>query len=479
MSGSTGIHHTSDDSHKGGFKESADDINPAQNQSSEKKELDAIHGDDDDVRPDGPRLEKSASNVLHRIASRVTTKSLRDPGPPPDGGLKAWTQCAMAWLVCFNTWGYVNAFGAFQTYYSSTLDETPSTISWIGSIQVWILFFLAAFSGRALDAGLFVPAFVIGAVVQVVGIFTTSLATKYWHLVLTQGVCTGIGGGIMFCPAMALLSTYFSTHRGVAVSLATTGNSVGGALYPLMVQQLLPRIGFGWTIRVLGFLNLTSFAVAFAFMRPRLPPRKSGPLIDWSAFLEIDYMLLVIGMCFEMAATYFCNYYIASYGREAMGLSYSSSIVLLIVMNAAGIISRIAAGYLADRFFGVFNTFIPLLVLVTILMYCWIAVADEASLYVFACFIGLAINAFQSLFPTSVASMTKDLQKTGTRLGMGFSIISFAALLGPPIGGALLSADNGGYLGAQIWAATTSFVGLGLITAARVYRYGPSMKLKC
>ncbi|KAJ9619283.1 hypothetical protein H2203_008612 [Taxawa tesnikishii (nom. ined.)] len=124
-------------------------------------------------------------------------------------------------------WGYVNSYGTFQAYYVSALNESPSTISWIGSVQVWILFFLGAFSGRALDAGYFLPAYVIGIVIQVLGIFMTSLATKYWQLFLTQAVCTGIGSGIFFCPSMALLSTYFSKHRGVAVALATTGNSAG------------------------------------------------------------------------------------------------------------------------------------------------------------------------------------------------------------------------------------------------------------
>lgn len=148
-------------------------------------------------------------------------------------------------------------------------------------------------------------------------------------------------------------------------------------------------------------------------------------------------------------------------------------------MNAVGIPSRVAAGYLADRYFGVLNTFIPLLVLTTILAYCWIAVSDKASLYAFVCLNGLVIAAYQSLLPTSVASLTKDIRKTGTRLGMVFTMISFAALLGPPIGGALLSTDDGGYFSAQIWAGTTALVGVCLIAAARVYRYGPSLKLKC
>lgn len=64
-------------------------------------------------------------------------------------------------------------------------------------------------------------------------------------------------------------------------------------------------------MRVLGFINLICLAVVFAFMRPRLPPRKTGPLIDWSAFKEWEYMLFVIGMCFMIATLYFTNYYVS------------------------------------------------------------------------------------------------------------------------------------------------------------------------
>lgn len=251
------------------------------------------------------------ANILFRVASRLSTRSLPEPPPPPDGGLKAWIQCAMTFLVIFNTWGYVNSFGTFQTYYESSLGETASTVSWIGSVQTFVLFFLGTFSGRASDAGFFIPLFAVGSVIQVIGIFMTSLSYKYWQLFLAQGIMTGIGSGIIFTPAVGVLSTYFCRKRGIAIALATTGNSLGGALYPLMVQQMLPKLGFGWTMRVLGFINLACFSVVLAFMRPRLPPRKSGPLVDWSAFREFEFCLHALGLCFHVAMLYWSNYYVS------------------------------------------------------------------------------------------------------------------------------------------------------------------------
>lgn len=224
--------------------------------------------------------------------------------------MQAWTQVFCAWLCVIHCWGFVNSFGAFQTYYTSILPQSPSVISWIGSLQACLLFLIAAPSGRALDAGLFRPIVFVGIVLQIVGIFTLSAAKNYWQILLTQGVCTGLGGGLYFCPIMGVVSTYFVKKRAIAVALVTTGNSLGGLIYPIIVRQLLGPLGFGWTVRVIGFINVVSFAVVFAFMKPRLPPRKAGPLIDMDIFSDPPYMLYTLGVCFLIAPVYFTFYYV-------------------------------------------------------------------------------------------------------------------------------------------------------------------------
>lgn len=284
----------------------------------EKSELSIV--DDSQIKPvpqqhelDKPisRAQSRPSNTLARIASRVTTRSIRDPGPPPDGGLVAWTQIFCAWLAIMNSWGFVNSFGAFQPYYESILPESASTISWIGSIQACLMFALGMFSGRALDRGWFRPTIAIGIAIQILGIFALSGAKTYWQFLLTQGFCTGVGGGIFFVPIMGLCSTYFSTHRAMALGIITTGNSVGGIVYPVVVRQLLGKIGFGWTVRVLGFLNVACLLVVAALMRPRLSPRKTGPLFEWEAFKDTPYCLHVLGVCFLMPPQYCVFYYVS------------------------------------------------------------------------------------------------------------------------------------------------------------------------
>lgn len=257
------------------------------------------------------KTKSATSNALARVSSHLTTRTITNPGPPPDGGLQAWIQVFCAWLAVTNTWGFVNSFGAFQPYYASILPQPNSTISWIGSTQACLLFVVGIFSGRAFDAGWFLPTVLVGIAIQFIGIFTMSAATNYWQLLLTQGICTGIGGGIFFMPVMSLVATYFAKRRGFAIGLVTVGNSVGGMVYPTVVRQLLPKVGFGWTVRVLGFINVVCLTVVIAFSKPRLPPRKSGPLWDRDSFKDVPYILFVLGICFLMPAIYFVFYYVS------------------------------------------------------------------------------------------------------------------------------------------------------------------------
>lgn len=184
-------------------------------------------------RPHSLELTRTVSTRLSRVASRLTTRDITDPGPPPDGGLKAWTQVAMAFAITSSTWGYVNSFGVFQTYYTTALAESASTVSWIGSLQLWVLFFMSTFSGRALDAGLYTPTLWVGTVVQLVGIFMSSMCTNLWQLLLAQGLCTGIGSGILFCPTLGLVTTYFSRNKGIAVAVVVSAfNHSSSGLQP-------------------------------------------------------------------------------------------------------------------------------------------------------------------------------------------------------------------------------------------------------
>lgn len=266
-----------------------------------------------------PGPSSLASEPKHHEPGVVddSTDSNGPPSPaaspaPPDGGLKAWTQVFMGHLVLINGWGYLSSFGLFQSYYTTLLSATPSAISWIGSAQIFLVYLVGTFSGRALDAGYYHTVLTLGSFMQVLGVFMSSVSTQYWQLFLTQGICKGLGDGLVFCPTVSLVATYFSKKRSLAMAFTASGGATGGIIFPLVAQQLLPKVGFGWTVRTMGFIILFNAAIIVSIARVRLSPRKVGPIVEWSAFKEPSYTLFCIGMFFNLWAVYFAYFYVSS-----------------------------------------------------------------------------------------------------------------------------------------------------------------------
>lgn len=188
----------------------------------------------------------------------------------------------------------MNSFGVFQPYYTEALSRPPADISWIGSFQVFLLFFVGTFTGRLTDAGYFRPLFISGCFLLILSTLTTSFCTTYWQLFLAQGICMGLGNGLLFTPCMAVTSTYFVRKKALAIGIVSAGAVTGGLIFPSMVRQLLPRVGFPWTIRAIAFVQLGTLILSAVFMKTRVLPRKTGELIEWGAFRDLAYTFYVI-----------------------------------------------------------------------------------------------------------------------------------------------------------------------------------------
>jgi MFS family permease len=419
-------------------------------------------------RPIKQPAETGPHSSLARVLSRRSATSSKDPGPAPDGGTTAWIQVLCCHFTIFNTFGFFTSFGVYQTYYVNTLGIAPSTVSWIGSIQVFLLFGIGTFTGRATDAGLFRHCYIAGAFFQLLGIFTMAESTKLWQLFCSQAVCLGIANGLQFCPAMALVSSYFVKRRAFALGLTAVGSCTGGVVFPIIVQQCLPRYGFQWTIRIIGFIMLALNVFTILLYRTRLPPRKAGPLVDWESFKEAQFTLYCMGAFFAFWGLYFAFFYIGAYGRNVLGVTYQQSINLLLVQVCMGFIFRPLPTYFADKI-GKLNVLIPFVFICGIMMFAWIGIHTVGTLYVFAVIYGSASAVIQALWPAVIGSMsrTPDPKKAGVRMGMAFTIVSFSSFTGPPLAGALIQQAGGSYTYANAWAGTSFFVGGLLLVATR------------
>jgi hypothetical protein len=260
-------------------------------------------------------------------------------------------------------------------------------------------------------------------------------------------------------------------------------------VFSAMVQQLLPKVGFAWTMRCLAFIQLGCLVVCNLLLRTRVPRRKAGAVVDWKSFKELSYTLFAVGMFFVSGScvrcekntddkkvfwgAYFAYFYLGSYGRSIIHLPYTESIDLLIVLNAMGVVGRIGPGLVAD-WIGAHNSLIPIVAINSLCLFAWMGVDSKGGLYAWACIYGIVGAAIQSLFPTALSNLTTDLRMAGTRMGMVFTMLSFATLTGSPIAGQLIQRKGGEYEYGQIFAGTVMSVGCCFLIAAR---YATNRKL--
>jgi len=179
------------------------------------------------------------------------THSVNNINSIPNGGLRAWLQVVGSFFLFFNSWGIINTFGVYQTYYETDIlsNESPSTISWIGSMQAFLLMLVGALTGPVYDAGYFRELLAVGSFLVVFGHMMLSICTEYWQAFLAQAICVGLGTGCLFVPSVAILSTYFTTKVASAMGLAAAGSSMGKELFmfrcPLTAGCLQGRLTLG------------------------------------------------------------------------------------------------------------------------------------------------------------------------------------------------------------------------------------------
>ncbi|KAJ5727368.1 hypothetical protein N7493_005188 [Penicillium malachiteum] len=367
------------------------------------------------------------------------------PGPPPDGGTVAWLQVAAGFMLFFNTWGMINTFGVFQTYYESgeLFTASSSNISWIGSIQCFLLQLTGLIAGPLYDRGHLRLLLVTGSFMVVFGLMMLSLCKEFWQALLAQAFCVGIGGGLLFTPTVSLLPTYFSSRIGLAVGIASSGSSLGGVVYPIVLYRLLfnNKIGFPWAVRTIGFIALATFILPVLVMRVRVRAPKPRAIIDWAAFSDGPYIVFSLGLLILFIGNAILIFYISFYSQNKGFTDTELSFYLVAVFNAASILGRIAPNALSDRI-GVFNTIAPVSLLLGVTVLCLLGVVNKAGMIVEAIVTGFFSGVVVALPPVCFRMLTENKAMIGTRVGQGFAIGGFGLLIGGPSGGAILGSDD-------------------------------------
>ncbi|KAL4893006.1 major facilitator superfamily domain-containing protein [Aspergillus ambiguus] len=376
-------------------------------------------------------------------------KELEAPTEPvvhvKDGGIRGWLQVLGAFFIFFNVWGLTFAYGSFQSFYA--LEYLPasgaSAISWIGTVQSFLLIVCGVISGPLFDLGYYRAMIVVGSTLSVLGIMMLSLAHEYYAIFLSHGICMGIGFGLLYIPSVALVSRRFARRRAVALGISTSGAPAGGIIYTLMFEQLIPKVKFAWTVRVLGFVMLFLF-VGAAFLllwktdtthQAQGQPRQKTKLLDLRALRDPPFWSFTASNFLLYLGYMTPFYYIPTYAETKLHTSRSLGLYILIISQAASIIGRVATTTVAHRY----GSMIPWIfcgMVSGILCLAWISVHSLVQFILYSAFYGGISGALVPLPPSVFPHVCPDPAALGTWLGMAQSISSISTLIGPPIAGA-------------------------------------------
>jgi MFS family permease len=252
-------------------------------------------------------------------------------------------------------------------------------------------------------------------------VFLTSLCREYYQLFLAQAVLLGVGMAFVTWPPIGVVGRAMPAHRGLALGIVVGGSSLGGVVWPIVLERLLNHtsLGFGWVMRIVGFAMLPLLAIACATVTEErravtakttpgsdvsaamtgvgaeeelsdTPPmrEKKGQSEIWMLMKNKIFIFLSLGLAVAYFGLFVPFFYVSSYATE-MGVSPQTSFYLISALNGASLVGRVLPGYLADRW-GHYNLIIMAMLASTVVAFAWTAASSLAGIIVVAVTYGFA-----------------------------------------------------------------------------------------
>ncbi|KAI0136127.1 MFS general substrate transporter [Hypoxylon sp. NC0597] len=424
-------------------------------------------------------LERGHSHPVENAGGASSSSSSDDEDSEddadfPEGGLKAWLVVFGSFCAMISVYGIINSAAVFESYFSThqLAGYDSSTIGWIFSVYLFIVFFFGIQVGPIFDRYGPRLSVLAGSLLVVASQLLLGLCEQYYQILLTYSILGGLGGALLNVPAYGVIAHFFKRRRGLATGIAATAGSVGGIVFPIFLQAVIPKLGFAWATRIIGFMLLFLSVIANVLIRSRLPP-SSHPvrvLPDWSLFKDLKFSFCCAGVWFMEWGIFTPLTYIVSYAA-AHGQDPNDAYTLLALLNAGSFLGRFLPGFLADRF-GRFNiiTVTNALCVVTILAF-WLPAGDSrAMLIVFAVTFGFASGSNLGLYPVCIGQLC-EAREYGRFFSTAMMTGSFGTLTSLPIAGALLGIGGGqeqGWLALILFAALSYAIAMSCFLGARV-----------
>jgi MFS family permease len=276
---------------------------------------------------------------------------------------------------------------------------------------VFLTFFCGAPIGPIFDAYGPRVLMLCGSVLLVASMFLLGLCTQYWHFFMVYSVLNGLGGAFINTPCISSIGHFFLLRRGNATGIAMTSGSIGGIIFPLMLQKLFPMLGFAWATRIMGFILAGLLGIANILVRGRLSGKPMGSFMsvapDLTVFKDPPFAFVSLGIFLMEWGIFVPLTYLTSYSTSH-GHSSTFGFQIIAVLNGGSFFGRFFAGLAADMI-GRVNTLIPSIVLCIITCFAlWLPAGDSTAMtVVFAVIFGFVSGSNLSLSPVCVGQMCK------------------------------------------------------------------------
>jgi MFS family permease len=309
--------------------------------------------------------------------------------------------------------------------------------------------------GRLMDRFSLAIPIVVGAVSLGLGYVLAARAQSLWAFSAAHGLLIGLlGCASTFSPLIADTSLWWTRRRGIAVAVCASGNFLGGAVWPPLVQHLAEAHGWREAYTTLGIGSAIAMLALALFMRRRAPvahapaaavhSHPSGrPFGLRTGSALALHMVAGVACCVAMAMP---QVHIVSYCAD-LGYGPARGARMLSLMLACGIVSRLACGFLSDRIGGL-RTLLLGSALQCIALSLFLPFDALPSLYVICALFGLAQGGIIPAYAVVIREHF-PAARAGTYVGAVIMCTLFGMASGSWMSGKLL--DLTGSYRAAFW----------------------------
>jgi MFS family permease len=367
-------------------------------------------------------------------------------------------------------------FSIFVKPLAGTFGWSRGDISFGFSLVAFIIAFYAPILGMLIDR--FGPRIVIatGAVVFGAGFcsfwFLSNSLWQFYGLYLL----TAFGGAsLTSLPFATLISRWFTQQRGLALGLMGTGVFLGGMYAPPLVTHIITIAGWRWAYVTLGVIIwCVALPMSLFFLMDRPQQKGLRPLGEEGGELErltatsshtpnrsltlaearrtSPFWCMAVSFALLSAVSHAAITHFAPLLTDK-GLSPQQAATALMLLSAMGVLGRIIAGYLVDRF-PAHLVATGLFLGVVLGLVAAFSAEELPSALVFAAMIGLGFGAETDLMPYLIAHHF-GLASFGKIFGWIYGAFALGGMLGPLLMGKTFDATGSYHLALTILIPAT------------------------